>query len=596
MSTDPAALDHAAQTSLARGNTQEAAQTIFAGLELPNLTALHVDRFVRTLSRVYLASSNRRGAVCAGLFLRDPSIVLSHTRDPAELAFFHSGTGDSLAAAKHFLEANLPAHAAFAFEAAARPQEALAAFTEALSSPNMRDNLYARALLTMNCARAEGTLGNAREARRLFVESIRQLESIAAHFESTGLRERAFDCYQVLISLGKSAAFENLAEGYVSCIRILREDHLRLYALQYYDDFQRIAVERGEHQAAAAIHREAAAFCRTEHLPHGPYYLREAANAHVNAAVALERQGASPEVVENAYLAAIECFSELGIYSRVRTLYTHTSSLDLPPAKRARYAALAEKLQGAVDDLPTFVPLPAEQRSSMAYPDVWRLDVLEQELAGDPLSVMTSLLVDAGLPRTTRLRTLFARLSLIDAGPIEKATPHAIVSAIERIARTESYAALAVIERLSTDERAIVRSACVRATERLLYKRAFVTVRRGLADELPTVRDHAIAALDKLVFPHAFDPLRRIHSESRTPAVREAALRSIARIPTREAAAELIAAHLSGRGSERALAATLIASSRSSKFDEALAIAQDDAPEGQEHDAITALVRARSRR
>ena len=38
-----------------------------------------------------------------------------------------------------------------------------------------------------------------------------------------GELERAFDCFQILLKLGKeSAQFENLAEGYVNCIRVLR--------------------------------------------------------------------------------------------------------------------------------------------------------------------------------------------------------------------------------------------------------------------------------------------------------------------------------------------------------------------------------------
>jgi tetratricopeptide (TPR) repeat protein len=596
MSTDPNALERAARTSLAQGNRQQAAATIFKGLELPNLTAAHVDRFVETLSDVYLASSNRRGAVCAGLFLKSPAIVLSHSKDPAELGFFSSAAGDHVTAAKHFREAGLPAHAGFAFEAAGRPHEALVAFDEALASSRMRENLYARALLTMNRARANEKLGKAREARKLFVESIRQLESIAAHFEATGLRERAFDCYQVLISLGKSAAFENLAEGYVSCIRILREDHLRLYALQYYDDFQRIAVERGEHQAAAAIHREAASFCRAEHLSHGSYYSREAAKAHVNAAIALEHQGASPEVVENAYIAAVECFTELGVYSRVRALYIHTSTLNLPPAKRARYAALASMLDGAVDDLPTFVPLPEDQRSSMAYPDVWRLDVLEHELEGDPLAVLTSLLTDTNQPRTTRLRAFLARLRVLDAGDLENANASVLATLVPEIARTESYAALAVLERFMSHERPLVREACMHAVERLLYKRAFVVVRRGLADDLPNVQKRAVAALGKLVFPHAFDSLRRIRNETNDQTVRDAALRSIARIPTREAASELIDAHLGGRGAERALARTLLEETRSPQVDGMLAAALDEARDDAEREAVEALLRTRRKK
>ena len=53
--------------------------------------------------------------------------------------------------------------------------------------------------------------------RRALVDSQRRLEQVADDFETRGERERAFDCYQILLKLGKeSGQFENLAEGYVN--------------------------------------------------------------------------------------------------------------------------------------------------------------------------------------------------------------------------------------------------------------------------------------------------------------------------------------------------------------------------------------------
>ena len=50
----------------------------------------------------------------------------------------------------------------------------------------------------------------------------------ADRYETVGQRERAFDCYQVLLAIGReSGAFEHVLEGYVNLIRILREDNLR---------------------------------------------------------------------------------------------------------------------------------------------------------------------------------------------------------------------------------------------------------------------------------------------------------------------------------------------------------------------------------
>ena len=56
--------------------------------------------------------------------------------------------------------------------------------------------------------------------------------------------------------------FENLAEGYVNCIRVLSEDNLKFYVLQYYEDFIKLALERGEFHAAATLYHEAADYAR----------------------------------------------------------------------------------------------------------------------------------------------------------------------------------------------------------------------------------------------------------------------------------------------------------------------------------------------
>src|SRR3569623_1247190 len=102
---------------------------------------------------------------------------------------------------------------------------------------------------------------NSAEARRALFESQRKLEQGADDFEQVGELERAFDCFQILLKLGKeSSQFENLAEVYVNCIRVLRDDNLKFYVLQYYEDFITLAHERNELHAAATLYQEAAAY------------------------------------------------------------------------------------------------------------------------------------------------------------------------------------------------------------------------------------------------------------------------------------------------------------------------------------------------
>ena len=93
---------------------------------------------------------------------------------------------------------------------------------------------------------------------------MRLLEEAADHFESVGQRERAFDCFQVLVQIGReSKMFEDVLEGFVNCIRILREDHLKYFALQYFEDALTSARERGELSAAATLAREASEYARS---------------------------------------------------------------------------------------------------------------------------------------------------------------------------------------------------------------------------------------------------------------------------------------------------------------------------------------------
>ena len=78
-------------------------------------------------------------------------------------------------------------------------------------------------------------------------------------------------------SARRRAQFENLAEGYVNCIRVLRDDNLKFYVLQYYEDFIKLALERGELHAAATLYQEAAAFAARAGLPYDRHYQHKSA-------------------------------------------------------------------------------------------------------------------------------------------------------------------------------------------------------------------------------------------------------------------------------------------------------------------------------
>ena len=124
-----------------------------------------------------------------------------------------------------------------------------------------------RRLARFNLARMSRKTGDKAAHREASVAAVHLLEEAADRYETIGQRERAFDCYQVLIAIGReSGEFEHVLEGYVNVIRILREDHLRYYALQSYEEAVAAAEKQGEVSAAATLAREMAAYARKEGL------------------------------------------------------------------------------------------------------------------------------------------------------------------------------------------------------------------------------------------------------------------------------------------------------------------------------------------
>jgi hypothetical protein len=364
----------------------------------------------------------------------------------------------------------------------------------------------------------------------------------------------------VILTLGKEGAFENLAEGYLNCIRILREDNLRYYVLQYYEDFQELALERGELHAAATLFREAADFTRRQNLPYERHYRRRAAETHVAAAEATLRQGGPVELAENSYAAAIDAFNQLGSYSDVRAVYAALASLPLGDRRRARYERLRSRLSGVPDEAGPAVAFPDYLRMDTAYPEIWRLDVIEWEQGGDPAETMAEVLQDPKWPDYTQRLALLCRLHQLGSGE-QVLSPETKAGIARRLGRVGIYAALAPLEHMVQDEDASVRAACLRAARELFFKRTFVLVMRGLEDRSAEVRREALGAVRALHFAHAFDPLARIYRSSGDPKVRLGALESIGRIPSVDAVEMLIDVLRHGDAEERRAAVDLLARS-----------------------------------
>src|SRR5262249_10083640 len=159
---------------------------------------------------------------------------------------------------------------------------------------------------------------------------------------------RAFDCFQVLVQIGREGGmFENVLEGFVNCIRILREDHLKYFAVQYFDDALAAAREKEEFSAAATIAREAADYTRAIGRPQASaHYTMGGAELWQLVAKQHADRGAPPEIAENALLAAILFFGEVGQFSRVGKLYERLAVLDLEPARQRHYGRASQRYKG----------------------------------------------------------------------------------------------------------------------------------------------------------------------------------------------------------------------------------------------------------
>lgn len=446
-------------------------------------------------------------------------------------------------AAQLYQQAKLPVHAAVAFEKAKQYTEATAAWKQLVHAPGLGQRPYEAALIHFNYGLAAVRLeASSAEARRALIESQRKLEQVADDFEQAGELERAFDCFQILLKLGKeSAQFENLAEGYVNCIRVLREDNLKFYVLQYYEDFIKLALERSELHAAATLYQEAAAFAARAGLPYDRHYQHKSALTWMRCAEKFLETGVPVQMTENALLAAASQHSAVGDYPAVRECFEKLAGLELPERAKKRFSTIAQRYKGLAAPPVELPGLPDYLKQQHAYADIWFVDLLEWEMDGDPYAVAASIVGDLRYPNGIRRRALVVLLKLADAqARRQEGETETLTDVADKLGELQSYAALSPLEKLFGASDPVIRRAAVRALRFLYFKRSFVIVRKALADADAQVREAALVAIGGLHFPHAFNPLARIYRESNDARVRTAALQSIGKIQTVEAGEFLV--------------------------------------------------------
>lgn len=409
------------------------------------------------------------------------------------------------------------------------------------STGDSRSHAYERALAKINfglCLRrlaAADPKGPMHDRARIaLAEATTSVEEVADAFEQDGLRERAFDCYQLIARLGVEAgAFENVAEGLLNSVRILKDDGLKLDALRLYETFVGLAREAGEHHAVATILREAADYCTRAGLTYADDLRWRSAEAWLRAASEAQTAGHPIQIIENAYLSAAEGFASVRAFRQVADVYRRLAGIDLPAKQRERALRLLRRLGDNPSDAPRPMPVPEFLKQLPDYEEVWYVDLAEWELGGDPALVAAGVMADRRFPDYVRRHALLLVLEIERRGPT---VPQ--LDLVRRLEQIRAYPVIAALEALHRRGDPPLRESVAGAMGALRFKRSFGLVSQALRDPVPGVRNAAANSVRRLIFPHAFEPLRRIFEARDLPdpeTAREAALHAIGKIGTVEA-------------------------------------------------------------
>jgi hypothetical protein len=568
-----------ARAALARGDLDDAANALVSAAAQTHVAEHDYLSVLRPLAEVLTRRNDPRSALCVVWYMAfsEPdgwkrAMSMLAGVPSVDRARTLAATGDMAGAAREMENAGLVAAAAIYREKADDWRGARALWSRLAQVVGGGADAYNGALVQFNLARCAKRCGDARQAREANVSAVRLLEEAADYFESVGQRERAFDCFQVLVQLGReSGMFEDVLEGFVNCIRILREDQLKYFALQYFEDALQAAKERKELSAAATLAREAAEYARVLGMASASaHYVVVQAELWRDVAKQHLERGAPAEIAENALLAAVLAFGEVGHYARVGGLYSELAQMDLDDQRRKHYARAAKRYDGVRDEAIDTAPLPSHLRQDNHFPDVWHVDLIEWEQQGSAAEACADVLLDKRWPDLIRRKAMLARLTAfaVEGRPEDASAPAtaARVRLADQLAQLQLYAVLSPLEKLFTRAERAVKLAVLAAMQQLFFKRSFVTVRTGLRDPDPAVVEQAAKAVESLYFQHAFDPLSRIVREAPQPQVRASALRALARVDTMEAAEFLLGVLEHGAPVDRVAALDGLKRSRGARF------------------------------
>ncbi len=568
-----------AKAAMSRGDLNDAVNSLVAAAQQTHVAEHDYVTVLRPLVDVLIQRRDARSALTVFWYLatNEPNgftraqAMLANV-PPVDRARTLAAAGDNAGAAREMENAGLVAAAAIYREKAGDFAGARALWSRLSNVSTNGADAYNGALIHFNLSRCAKKCKDVRQTREAMVAAVRLLEEAADHFESIGQRERAFDCFQVLVQIGReSGQFEDVLEGFVNCIRILKEDHLKYFALQYFEDALAAAKEKGELSAAATIAREAADYARALGMTAaGAHYTvvqaelwRDVARQHI-------ARGAPAEIAENAILAAILAFGEMGQFTRVGKLYEELGGMDLESARKAHYIRAATRYQGVRDEPLDAAPLPSHLRQDNSFPEVWHVDLIEWEQRGSAAEACADVLTDKRWPDVVRRKAMLARLTAFAVENHPEDSSAATVAARARLAaqlaQLQLYNVLSPLEALFARPEKQVKIAVLEAMKTLFFKRSFVTVRAALKEQDPQVLQQAARAVEMLYFQHAFDPLARIVREAPQAPIRAAALSALARVDTLEAAEFMLGILEHGAPQDRVAALESLKRTKGMKF------------------------------
>lgn len=530
-----------------RGYSQDALVELRKLVELVERIDFEYEEWLRTMVECLVDTGQHRSAMACQAYLgplREPA-PSSIDQQLEELedadanalrglrlhAVYLAKSSHNEAAARCFGASGMPVHQAIELERAGQDEAAAQNWKRLIDQEAFPARSYPLALAKINLGLCLFRLGD-EKAKSALAMATAAIEEVADGYEREGLRERAFDCYQLLARIGvETHSFENVAEGYINSVRILKDDSLGYDAIRLYETFVALALRFEEHHAAAGILREAGDYCMKVGLPFGDALRWRSGDAWMNTAKMAVKEEMPLQIVENAYLAAAEAYVSVRAFKQSARAYRALEALDL--RGRDRFTRLLARLGKRPEDPPQPIPVPEYLKGLPDYEEVWYVDLAEWEVRGDPALIAAGVMSDRRFPDFVRRHGLLLLLELL-----REDGAASVLNTVRRLREIRAYPVIDALEKIYERGGEQVQSEVCRVMGALHFKRSFNLLSRAVRAEEESVRNAACEAISELSFSHAFDRLRRLFDARDLPApkeVRKAALRAIGKINTPEA-------------------------------------------------------------